>query len=110
METRQSQAQPPNSGQVRALLDSLAANMLSGDALYAALPKSFNSVGIDPYEAIQRLATREWRISTLLEDLLPGECVTHIRAGEEDADLPQALLRAAGQLERTLQRQAPTSS
>lgn len=86
------------------MLDALASRLADGEPLYAALPGSFDAVGIDPYEAVRRLAEREWRASVLLEDLLPKELLHRIAVGEQHGMLVEDLRRAAAFLPRTLPR------
>lgn len=86
------------------MLTELASRMESGEPLWAALPHSFFSVGIDPHEAIGRLESRDWRVSTLLEDLLPDDALARIKAGEENAELVGSLRWARRDLPLTMCR------
>lgn len=77
------------------ILTELAECLEGGLPLWHALPQSFIVAGIDPLNAVVRLASREWRVTTLLNDLLPPELLERVRQGEDDATLVAALRAAA---------------
>ncbi|GAA2165095.1 hypothetical protein GCM10009845_21810 [Pedococcus bigeumensis] len=87
-------------GRVYAVLMELACALERGWPLWHALPHAFSVAGEDPFDAVVRLATREWRVSALLGDLLAAEPLALVSQGEEKAELVAALRKAAKVSER----------